>query len=236
MPLPERERGQNRSSVIRTEQGEVIVRIAGGDGLEYERRSPFYIGGLWAVSAWAMATNLAQAFWRKFRDGGAPLGKILWELGRNPDHISSSFVDRFSRFNHRAKYGAAGWRSLELFYNYHGQVAPQLQSDLEGVLTRHWMEKKENRQAVANRYRPHRKAVELVRRIREHLPAGGIFLTCNIRGNREQIFLQWVLLWPMIYRSEREFADILLQGGFAPEQIDLLYEPHRIHGIACCRK
>lgn len=285
------------------------------------------------------ATNLAQALSRKALNGGAPLGKILWEMGRDPDHVSSFFFDRFSRHNHRAKYGAASRQSLDLFYNYLEKVAPHLKGSVEDILTRHWVEKMENRQAVTNRlklvvdflsrafeayrderevrllsiasgsaqavieamkkvphlnirallidmdetaieeakrltreaglaerfsfihdstqalekvsadfsphiiemvgfldYRPHRKAVELVSRIREQLPDGGIFMTCNISNNREKIFIDWVLLWPMIYRSEREFAEILVQGGFAPEKIDLVYEPHRIHGIAVCRK
>jgi len=85
-------------------------------------------------------------------------------------------------------------------------------------------------------YRTHDKAVALVGRIRKHLPEGGTFVTCNIRRNREKIFLDWVLLWPMIYRSERDFAEVLIQGGFSTEKIDLTYEPHRIHGIAVCRK
>jgi hypothetical protein len=40
----------------------------------------------------------------------------------------------------------------------------------------------------------------------------------------------------MIYRSERELADILVRGGFLPDKIDLVCEPHRIHGIAVCWK
>jgi len=36
--------------------------------------------------------------------------------------------------------------------------------------------------------------------------------------------------------DEREFADILVQGGFAPEKIELVYEPRWIHGIAVYRK
>lgn len=72
-------------------------------------------------------------------------------MGRDSSHISSFFVDRFSKYNHLAKVGAASWRSLELFYNYHGMVRPQLNRNLEGWLTRCWMGKVENRQAVTNR-------------------------------------------------------------------------------------
>jgi len=85
-------------------------------------------------------------------------------------------------------------------------------------------------------YRPRNKAIGLIKRIRACLPDGGAFLTCNIRKNREKIFLDWILLWPMIYRSEEEFAELLLGGGFSPDKIQLIYEPFKIHGIAVCRK
>lgn len=85
-------------------------------------------------------------------------------------------------------------------------------------------------------YRPRSKAIALVSRIRDHLPEDGIFLTCNIRHNREKIFLDWVLLWPMIYMTDAEFADVMVEGGFAADKVKLLYEPFRIHGIAICKK
>jgi len=75
-------------------------------GGEHDRRSQTYIGILWAASLWAMVTNSSQALYRKaFRKKKDSFGKILWELGRDPDHISSSFFDRFSRYNHQAKWG-----------------------------------------------------------------------------------------------------------------------------------
>lgn len=85
-------------------------------------------------------------------------------------------------------------------------------------------------------YRPRQKAIALINRTRGHLPEGGVFLTCNIDRNREKIFLDWVLLWPMIYRTDAEFAELLVEGGFAPDKIRLLYEPFKIHGIAICKK
>jgi hypothetical protein len=33
-----------------------------------------------------------------------------------------------------------------------------------------------------------------------------------------------------------EFAKLLVEGGFTPENIRLIYEPFRIHAIAVCRK
>lgn len=326
---------------IEMDNGVTILTLAAEEfGGEHERRSLFYIGVLWLVSIWAMITNSFQAFFLKlFRKRSGSLGKILWEMGRDATHISSSFVDRFSQYNHLAKVGAASWQALHLFYNYHEEIAPQLSSNLEGWLTRYWIEKMENRQAVTNRkkvlvrvltealkrfnnesevrvisiasgsaqavveaiqecpqlnvkvllidagpsaikeankiiglagcnekfslicngtrvlervctgfqphivemvgfldYRPGRKAIQLIRRIKDCLPEDGIFLTCNIRKNREKMFLDWLLLWPLIYRSEVEFSELLKESGFPPEKIQLIYEPFRIHGLAVCKK
>ena len=309
-------------------------------GGEFDRQSAAYIGTLWLAGFWAMVTNSSQALYRKaFIRRGDSFGKILWEMGRDSNHVSCFFGDRFSRYNHLAKVGAAGWRSLELFYNYHEKTKPELDGNLEGWLTRFWIGKMENRQAVTNRlkvlidlladsfkdfsqepeirlvsiasgsaqavvealqrnpqfnikailvdadstaiaeakktisscgldnrfslicnstkcleevcadfrphiiemvgfldYRPRKQAIKLINRIRKCLPENGLFITCNINKNREKILLDWLLLWPMIYRDENELADLLIQGGFAPENIQIIYEPFRIHGIAVCRK
>jgi ubiquinone/menaquinone biosynthesis C-methylase UbiE len=85
-------------------------------------------------------------------------------------------------------------------------------------------------------YRPKKQAVELIKRIIKCLPDEGIFITCNIRKNREKPLLDWVLLWPMFYRNEIEFSELLIEGGFLPENIQLIYEPFRIHGLAVCKK
>jgi hypothetical protein len=85
-------------------------------------------------------------------------------------------------------------------------------------------------------YRPQKQAIQLIDRIRNCLPENGLFITCHFNKNREKIFLDWLLLWPMIYRDENELADLLIQGGFAPGNIQIIYEPFRIHGIAVCRK
>ena len=121
-------------------------------GGEHNLMSQTYIGILKAASFWAMVTNSSQVFYRKVvKKRKDSFGKILWEMGRDPNHISSSFFDRFSQFNHQAKYGAAGWKALDLFYNYNEKIKPQLDGNWEGRMTRHWVEKMENRQAVANK-------------------------------------------------------------------------------------
>ncbi|KQC08225.1 MAG: hypothetical protein APR62_05170 [Smithella sp. SDB] len=325
---------------IKTGKGEFYIHIFEPDefGGEYDRRNVFYVSGVWATSLIAMMTNFVQALYRKITSGGS-LNKILWDMGRDQYHVSSFAFDRFSKFNRQAKYGATGWRSLDLFYNYHEKIKPQLKRNFEGWITRYWIGKFENRQAVTNRYKivvnllvealaefpaekeirllsiasgsaqelvkamkrcphinvkvllldadssaideakkivgeagfsdrfsyvndttkviedvarvfqPHiielmgfldyrsrRQAITLIDLIRKQIPDGGIFITCNIRKNREKIFLDWVLIWPMIYRSEDEFADLIVHGGFMLENIRLVYEPFRIHGIAVCKK
>ena len=319
---------------------EVTTLNAKDFGGEHNRRGWLCVLVMWLVSIWAAATNLTQVLFIKlFKERKSSLNKIIWKMGRNPKHISSSFVDRFSYFNHQAGINAASWKSLDIFYNYHEKIKPQLNGGFEGWVTRYWIGKIENRQAVTNRlkivinllvkafgkfinepeirivsmasgsaqavieamlkcphlnirailidvdktalkaakamaeenglgerfsfirgttkslekvcqefrphiiemvgfldYRPDDKAIQLISRIKSCLPSNGIFLTCNINHNRERIFLDWVLLWPMIYRNEKQFANLLLKGGFFSQNINILYEPFRIHGIGVCQK
>ena len=100
---------------------------------------------------------------------------------------------------------------------------------------------------LAKRFKPHLvemlglldylsqdQAVWLARQIKEDLVAGGRFLTCNIAPNPERHFLKWVINWPMIYRTPRQLADVVIQAGFAEHR--LLYEPLKVHGIVIARK
>jgi len=317
-----------------------VITLKNEFGGEHCVRSRFYILSLWLVSFWAMITNFIQVIFRKiFTERHKSFNRIMWDIGRDSNHISSTFVDRFSRYNHESKYGAAGWRSLNIFYNYNSKIKPFLNGNFEGMITRYWIEKMENRQAVTNRlkvvvnlleetflkfihepeirlisvasgsaqavieamlrcrhlnikvilvdidksalkearqsvkeagledhfefvrgttrklneisqnfqphiiemvgfldYRPDDKAITLINSIYQCLEPNGIFLTCNIRKNREKPFLDWVLLWPMIYRSEKQFAKLLLGGGFNPTKTEIIYEPFKIHGIGVCQK
>ncbi len=85
-------------------------------------------------------------------------------------------------------------------------------------------------------YRPREKAVTLINRIWKLLPSGGVFFTCHIRRNPERWFLRWVISWWMIYRQPQELANLIAEGGFAPDQVRLLYEPQTVHGIAIATK
>ena len=80
------------------------------------------------------------------------------------------------------------------------------------------------------------KAVAIFSSIRNILVSGGVFITANINYNSEQRFLTRVVNWNMIYRSGEEFGKLLLKSGFKEEEIQLYYEPLRVHGIAVVTK
>jgi SAM-dependent methyltransferase len=82
-------------------------------------------------------------------------------------------------------------------------------------------------------YRNDDQAIKLFQRIKAQLPEGGFFLTCNINKNPEEIFLNWVLLWRMIYRTKEQVQSLLENGGFHKSKV--FYEPLKIHSIAVCR-
>jgi SAM-dependent methyltransferase len=76
------------------------------------------------------------------------------------------------------------------------------------------------------------KLAKFFQMIKKSLAPNGYFVTCNIMPNPEKIFLDWVLLWPMYYRSDLRFQYILKEAGFtAPKMI---VEPLEVHVIAVC--
>jgi len=85
-------------------------------------------------------------------------------------------------------------------------------------------------------YYPYDQAVDLITKIWEVLPNGGWLITCNIRDNFERPFVTKSINWPMIYRPPQELADILLEAGFLKENIKVVYEPLKIHGLAIAQK
>jgi len=85
-------------------------------------------------------------------------------------------------------------------------------------------------------YYPREQAIDLVAKIHNKLLPGGWLITCNIKPNLESSFVTKGINWPMIYRDPDELADILLNGGFSADQIRIVYEPLKIHGIAIAQK
>ncbi len=68
------------------------------------------------------------------------------------------------------------------------------------------------------------------------LMSGGYFLTGNIHHNPEKIFLDWGLLWPMIYKTQQDLQNIILGGGFTKDKTKVLCEPLGIHGLSFAQK
>ncbi len=290
------------------------------------------------VSCLAMFRNfyLVRKFRRRPENKGKKISRLLFEMGRDRTHYSSFFVDKYSRWNHQAKWGATAWPSLTIFYSYYEKVLPVLRNDLEGWLTKFWVGRMENRQAVTNRkklvtyllareikkqenprilsiasgsaeavigaiqkcpdknvqvlltdvnqealdnamkaareagladcfqvrrcsynrartimpkfqpnivemvgfldYLTDRQAKKLFKSIRKHISSEGVFLTCNIIPNPEKIFLDWVLLWPMIYRSVKKMVANINDSGFSKNKTSIYLEPLGIHQVAVLRK
>ncbi|MCK4635692.1 MAG: class I SAM-dependent methyltransferase family protein [Candidatus Moranbacteria bacterium] len=102
---------------------------------------------------------------------------------------------------------------------------------------------------VSKNFRPHivemvglmdyfntEKSIEVCGKIYNSLVEGGYFLTGNVKKNREKIFLDWGLLWPMIYKDEKVFEEIILGAGFSSENVSIFYEPFKIHGVSFSKK
>ncbi len=77
-------------------------------------------------------------------------------------------------------------------------------------------------------------AIYWVSKIREIIEPDGFLITCNISPNIEQHFLKWVINWPMVYRSPKDFDDIARKAGFT--DFRLIYEPLKIHGLLVAKK
>ena len=136
------------------EKVKVVVLKPEDFGGEHRKNGFLYLSVLWLVSIWAMITNSFQILLIKvFKARKSAFQETMWKIGRDPNHVSSFFVDRFSRFNHQSKFGAAGWLSLDIFYNYWGKIKPQLGKNFEGFITKFWIERMANRQAVTNRFK-----------------------------------------------------------------------------------
>lgn len=85
-------------------------------------------------------------------------------------------------------------------------------------------------------YRPKDRAIKLIQTINRILAPGGVALISNIVPNIEKFFLFRIVNWPMIYRSPKDFSEVLIKSGFYPQNCQIIYEPLKIQGIAICRK
>jgi len=76
--------------------------------------------------------------------------------------------------------------------------------------------------------------ISLLKKIKRHLKTGGIFLTGHIHPNPESYFIRHAVNWDMIYRTQEQLEDLLVDGGFLGAK--LYTEPHGIHSVAVVSK
>lgn len=88
-----------------------------------------------------------------------------------------------------------------------------------------------------------KRAADYSRTVSDALESGGYYLTGNIHPNPEKIFLDWGLLWPMIYKTPEQLMEIgkgRIQGddngAFLDGFVKVLCEPLGIHGLLLTRK
>jgi ubiquinone/menaquinone biosynthesis C-methylase UbiE len=85
-------------------------------------------------------------------------------------------------------------------------------------------------------YRPEKRAIESIKRIYRILAPNGVALISQDNHIIEKFFLYYVANWPLIFRSPKKFAELLIKGGFSPKNCKIVYEPLKMHGIGICKK
>jgi hypothetical protein len=85
-------------------------------------------------------------------------------------------------------------------------------------------------------YLPTDLAIRHISVIRDSLPSGGYFLTCNICPNPEQSFLKHIVNWDMIYRDGTQLEALVKAADFPGPSVRIIHEPLRVHALAICRK
>lgn len=86
-------------------------------------------------------------------------------------------------------------------------------------------------------YLENEEAILYFDKIYNALTANGIFITGNIKDNSERKFLTEVVGWPsLIFRNETDLVNLLMNSKFKSSGIEIIYEPHNIHGVIICKK
>lgn len=80
------------------------------------------------------------------------------------------------------------------------------------------------------------KALNIFKKIYELLAKDGYFITANINNNSEKKFVTKAIGWPMVYRSAEHIGRLVHESGFPHLNIDVYYEPLKIHSIIVARR
>lgn len=80
------------------------------------------------------------------------------------------------------------------------------------------------------------RARNIFAKIYNNLSNDGIFITANINHNMEKPFVTRAIGWPMVYRSAEHLARLVHEAGFPHTDMDVYYEPLKIHSIIIARR
>jgi len=81
------------------------------------------------------------------------------------------------------------------------------------------------------------KAIELFNQIHSALKEDGVFITGNVSDNSERRFITEVVGWPrLIFRDEKDLADLISSSKFNDCESRIVYEPQNIHAVVICHK
>lgn len=80
------------------------------------------------------------------------------------------------------------------------------------------------------------KVVRIFNTIYSNLNEGGVMISSNIVDNSERKFLDKAIGWKMIYRYGEEFAELAEKAGFQKGNIEVIYEPLKVHVIIVAYK
>ena len=73
-------------------------------------------------------------------------------------------------------------------------------------------------------------------KIYANLSQRGVFITANINHNSEKPFVTRAIGWPMVYRSAEHLARLVHEAGFPHTDVEVYYEPLKIHSIIIARR
>jgi SAM-dependent methyltransferase len=76
----------------------------------------------------------------------------------------------------------------------------------------------------------------IFQKINNNLKQDGVFITANINDNSEKKFVTKAIGWPMIYRSAEHIGRLVHEAGFPHTDIEVYYEPLKIHSIIIARR
>lgn len=80
------------------------------------------------------------------------------------------------------------------------------------------------------------KVVSLFKKIYSKLNDGGMFVCSNISDNSERRFVDNAIGWKMIYRSGERLAELAAESGFIEKNIEVKYEPLKVHAVLIAHK